>query len=185
MRWLFLSRKTTCKGSAFSGARSCDKKVIYKHQEMTQSQETHHIKAFWFCGCPQQGTINADAAIRILNRSDNRNSVCVWTHTRDSFFTIGSGECEDLIPFEAHNLSLMFVARWSIIYLEWSLVWHDSSFTLPHRAIHADEPVFSKSNSTSMWSKESFFFFFWFFTPQIRNLPFSNTVSSISISQGM
>lgn len=75
---------------------------------MTQSQETHYTKAFWL-----SGTINADAAIRILNRSDNRNSVCVclWTHTRDSFFTIGSGEYEDLIPFEAHNLSLMFVAR--------------------------------------------------------------------------
>lgn len=82
MRWLFLSQKTTCKVSAFSGTRRCNKKVIYKHQEMTQSQETHDIKAFWLSGCPQQGTINADAAIRILNRSDNRNSVCVDSYTR-------------------------------------------------------------------------------------------------------
>ncbi len=38
-------------------------------------------------------------------------SKCVCTYTQYSFFTIGPSGCEALILFEAHNFSLMFVAR--------------------------------------------------------------------------
>lgn len=48
-------------------------------------------------------------------------SNCVCAHSQHSSSTTGPGEREALIPFEAHNPSLMFVVRRSFIYPERSL----------------------------------------------------------------
>lgn len=161
--------------------KGCAKR-LHKNQVSTLSQEAFFAKhygffadlvtktdkdwgwLFWLSGgwsMQMQPLESQTGWIRETEHVDLCVTKRVCEHTQDSFFTIGPGECFAPIPFEAHNPSLMFVAGWSFIYLEPSLVWHDSSFTLPCKVKHVEEPCSESQTplSTHMKEKHPFYLY--------------------------